>query len=301
MPKRSRQFVILVTVLLPFLAPIQAKALPLFAHRYGFTCQVCHTTVPRLNAFGWAFARNGFRLPNPRRDAVPIAVKVNLTYSSDADPTGLPKAAVDEVEVLTGGNAGPHMNYFIEQYALDGGRPGKTRDAWLQYNAGDRHIRAGQFTLPLPVDPESQRDTQAHYLLYEPLFAPRDGADAYFEDARGNALHLAAFSGGAMAFGAKTLGNFTLYAYRYRSSFLQQGFGVRATTGKLEVVGVDDTAGAFVETHYTFSPAIMAVARYETQQRVVSLVMRPLRNMRFTIEDQITDHHTLNLGWLFAY
>lgn len=54
----------------------------------------------------------------------------------------------------------------------------------------------------------------------------------------------------------------------------------------------------------------MAVARYDRvwdassgaqQQTVLSLVMRPARNMRFTIEDQITDHHTLNLGWLFAY
>ena len=43
-----------------------ARALPVFAHRYGFTCQQCHTTVPHLNAFGAYFLRHGFRLPDAR-------------------------------------------------------------------------------------------------------------------------------------------------------------------------------------------------------------------------------------------
>ena len=322
--------VILVTILAAALASGgRAEALPVFAHRFGLTCQACHTTVPHLNVFGEAFARNGFRLPHPGRQAVPVAVKVNLMYSSDADPGGLPKAIVDEVEILTGGAIGAHLNYFLEQYALDGGVPGRPRDMWLQYNAGDgnMHVRAGQFTLPLPVDPETERDTEAHYLVYDQtvgengfnFFDARLGVEAYSSAANGDGAHLAAFAKvGAMAYAAKTFGNLTLYAYRYQQSFFRQGFGAREHIGKFDLVGVVQqgkdadaaSSGGFIEGHYTFTPALMAVARYDRiwdslsgaqQQTVLSLVMRPARNMRFTLEDQITDHQTLNVGLLFAY
>lgn len=329
----------------------RADALPVFAHRYGLSCQACHTTVPHLNAFGQAFLKNGFRMPGAHSGVVPIAVKVNLAYSSDAED-GLPKAVVDEVELLTGGTIGSKFNYFLEQYAIDGGEPGLPRDAWLQYNSGESHIRAGQFTLPLPVDPETQRDTQAHYLAFDQtvgdnrfaFFDPRVGVDAYVD--RGDlSAHLVAAqssdrqSGNAPA-GAdfmgslsKSLGPATFYAYRYqgqrslggtRDGFYRQGFGAQYDFQKFTLTGVlqhgnDNDPGtgspaassaSFLEGRYAFSGSLAAVARYDrawdalsgTQhQTVLSLMTRPARNMRFTIEDQITDHHTLNLAWLFAY
>lgn len=345
----------LAIVLLACLAPGRAQALPVFAHRFGLSCQACHTTVPHLNGFGEAFLRSGFRLPNPSREALPVAVKVNLAYTSDADPSGLPKAIVDEVELLTAGAAGPHLNYFLEQYAIDGGRPGLPRDAWLQYNADDsRHVRVGEFTLALPVDPETERDTEAHYLVYDQtvggnpfnFFDPRIGIEAYYSAENNDGVHLAAVSSyerqsgnpisgiDLMAYGAKSFGDFTLYAYRYegqrvlngsRDGFFRQALGARQQTGKFELVGVlqngkDSNAGGagtsvrssggFAEAHYAFSGALTAVARYDRSwdalggsqhQTVLTLVTRPARNVRFTLEDQITDHHTLNAGWLFAY
>lgn len=343
--------VILVTILSAALIPGRAQALPVFAHRFGLSCQACHTTVPHLNAFGQAFARNGFRLPDMRQnDAMPVAVKVNLAYTSDSDPSGLPRAIVDEVEILTGGALGNHVNYFLEQYAIDGGRPGLPRDAWVQYNTagGGAHVRAGEFTLPLPVDPETERDTESHYLVYDQavgenpfnFFDPRVGIDAYTGGGDdGNGFHLAALSSydrqsgnpisgiDLMGYGAKSLGRFTLYAYRYQGQrrlggaldeFYREGGGARQVAGKLDLVAVlqhghdthADSSGGFAEAHYAFSPSLMAVARYDRisdslsgaqHQTVFSLVTRPARNMRFTIEDAITDHHTLNLGWLFAY
>lgn len=146
--------------------------MPVFAHRFGFSCQQCHTTVPRLNPFGEFFRSNGFRLSGGR-PVFPVAVKVNLAWSSDADPSGLPKAVVDEVELLAGGSLGNRSSYFIETYAVDGGRPGLPRDAWLAFDlSGDRaatrvRLPAGQWSLPLPVDVESERDTLVHYALYD--------------------------------------------------------------------------------------------------------------------------------------
>ena len=336
-----KTLVIAGLVLLCQQAP-RASALPVFAHRYGLTCQACHTTVPHLNEFGLAFQRNGFRLPGmPMRGASPVAVKVNLAYSSDAEE-GLPKAVVDEVELLTGGNMGRNYNYFLEQYVLDGGVAGRPRDMWLQYNSGNAHVRAGEFTLPLPVDPETERDTEAHYLVYDQtigdnafnFFDAHTGVEAYTRTRGGLEAHAAVFARGAMAYASQSIGDMlTLHAYAYRGSqkmesdndaFSRQGFGVGRSWGKFSALyvvqrGTDTNTGAgagaassggFLETHYVFSPALMAVARSERvsdalageqHQTVFSLVMRPARNMRFTVEDQITDHHTLNAAWLFAY
>lgn len=170
-----------------------ASALPIFAHRYGFSCQQCHSTVPRLNDFGQDFRVNGFRLPYKRNPVLPLAVKVNLAYASAPDVTGLPKAIVEEVELLSGGSIGRSASYLIEQYVIDGGRSGLPRDAWLQFtkvasqdSKGFAGVRIGQFGLPMPVDVESERETLAHYTLYDQtvgsntfnFFDPRIGVDA---------------------------------------------------------------------------------------------------------------------------
>lgn len=40
-----------------------AAAMPNFARKYGLACSACHTTIPRLNEFGFNFRAAGFRLP----------------------------------------------------------------------------------------------------------------------------------------------------------------------------------------------------------------------------------------------
>ncbi|MBV8356207.1 MAG: hypothetical protein JO101_12850, partial [Candidatus Eremiobacteraeota bacterium] len=190
-----------------------ASATPAFAHRYGVTCQTCHTIVPRLNAFGEKFEAAGYRWPGPVavHDAFPVALKSNLAYSSA--PSTLPKYIVDEVEFLVMATAGNHWTYRVEQYAVDGGVPGATRDAYVQYfsdAASAWHddarpafdVKAGQFTLPLPNDPETQRPTENHYAIYDQtvglnpfnFFDDRIGLDAHVS-ARGGELSLLALKG----------------------------------------------------------------------------------------------------------
>jgi hypothetical protein len=41
----------------------KTDAMPMFARKYGVTCNVCHTTIPRLNETGYKFRAAGFRLP----------------------------------------------------------------------------------------------------------------------------------------------------------------------------------------------------------------------------------------------
>ncbi|GAC1659282.1 MAG: hypothetical protein NVS9B12_12230 [Vulcanimicrobiaceae bacterium] len=240
-------------------------AIPVFAHRYALACQTCHTTVPHLNSFGRQFRKGGFSLPNGR-GVFPVAVKVNLAFGTDKDPTGLPKAIVDEVELLSGGTLGKNTNYFLEQYVIDGGRPGLTRDAWLQFHSATGSTKIGQFELPLPVEVESERDTLTHYALYDQtvgintfnFFDPRMGVDASFGSDDGLLVHLLALhaydrqtptprSGiDVMASVSKTSGGFTLQTYRYQGQrhfsvadrFWRQGYALSMQSGKADVTAV---------------------------------------------------------------
>ncbi|MBV8332575.1 MAG: hypothetical protein JO192_07575 [Candidatus Eremiobacteraeota bacterium] len=158
--------------------PRPAAAVPIFAHQYGVSCRKCHTVIPHLNAFGAAFLANGDRIPGVAPGpAFPIAMKTNLVVSSaDQGPgpngQGLPKAIVDEIELFTAGAIGPRASYLVEQYLVDGGEPGYLRDAWVTDRVNPWtarvpvQVQAGSFTLPLPVDPETFRETYQDYTPY---------------------------------------------------------------------------------------------------------------------------------------
>jgi hypothetical protein len=156
-----------------------ADAIPLFAHQYGVTCEKCHSVIPHLNEFGAAFMAAGDRIPGVKPGpAFPLSAKANLVDSTEnqgsgPNGAGLPKAIVDEIELFTTGAIGDRATYFVEQYAVDGGEPGLTRDAWINDRVNPWQARlpvyaqAGSFTLPLPVDPETFRDSYAGYSLFE--------------------------------------------------------------------------------------------------------------------------------------
>jgi hypothetical protein len=210
-------------------------------------------------------------------------VKTQLTYESAGagDSQPLPKAIVDEVEVLSAGSIGRNTSYYFEQYVVDGGLPGRSRDIWVKFdryaNANDPigpafHAKLGQFTLPLPVDPETQRPTLASYLLYDQtvgrnpfdLFDPQIGADlSYTDDRDGFEAHLDALQAYARESGipisgvdfmgtvSKSLGGgVTAYAYRFQGrqnispqpdGFYRQAFGLGYERGKFGAVGIVQT------------------------------------------------------------
>ncbi|MFN2459575.1 MAG: hypothetical protein ABR591_02610 [Candidatus Velthaea sp.] len=272
MTRRIRILLTAFSITLAALRGQPAAALPLFAHEYGLSCQKCHSAIPALNQFGRAFLATGYRLekvqPGP---AFPVSLKINLAYTSEPDP-GLPRAAVDEIEFLTGGRIGSRVNYFLEHYAVDGGVPGTTREAWVNYWIGadaariPMSVRAGQFTLPLPVDPESFRETANHYAVFDQtvgrnpfrFFEPKAGVSVHagrFD--RGLSLDVSALRGhdvqsGLPAAGTdlmtalhQTLGRFEVTAYRYAGRrdiapgtadgsdrFTRTGFGLRYERGR---------------------------------------------------------------------
>ncbi len=167
--------VVLVALAVLAARPAPALAIPLFAHQYDVTCQKCHSVIPHLNEFGAAFMAAGDRIPGVEPGpAFPLSTKANLLDSSEnqgdgPNGAGLPKAIVDEIEVFTSGAIGTRASYFVEQYVVDGGEHGLLRDGWVsdRVNPWDAkipvYVQGGSFTLPLPVDPETFRDTYVDY------------------------------------------------------------------------------------------------------------------------------------------
>ena len=159
---RTWSLTFIISVSLAAALSARASALPIFAHRYGFSCQQCHTTVPNLNAFGKYFLRHGFRLPGGARGTLPIAVKTEITYNSsgtgDTDEPGgapqpLPKLLVDEIEVLSAGSIGRNTSYYLEQYVVDDGLPGQPRDMWVELRQVRSRRRPDRPHVPRQVRP----------------------------------------------------------------------------------------------------------------------------------------------------
>jgi hypothetical protein len=246
-------------VLFSVLGMGRAEAIPVFAHRYGLTCQACHTVVPHLTPFGETFLANGYRIPGMKpKPAFPVSIRVEVNYASAgaADPDDvkgpLPKTIVNEVEFLMGGSVGKRGSYWIEPYAVDGGFPGVVRDAWYaqRLTPDGFHfpvaVRAGQFTLPLPLDPETFRETTQPYAIWSQTAG--GNPFNFFDTKMGVELELGnpsrelgatlSFLKGAdtqsglhaqgtdtMATFERDLGDFRLTAYRYDGTRPIEGYG----------------------------------------------------------------------------
>ena len=271
--------------------PLPAPGIPIFAHQYDLTCEKCHSVIPHLNAFGAAFMANGYRIPGVQPGpAFPLAAKANLVDSSEKqgsgpDGAGLPKAIVDELELFSAGAIGRRASYLVEQYAVDGGMPGLTRDAWVTDRVNPwqaripLYVQAGSFTLSLPVDPETFRDTYAGYTLYEQtvgtnsfnFFDPKIGARLSVGDPlRGLSGQFFAGPGhdrqsglpttgtDTMGYVQDAIGPLTLSAYRYQGvrptaagadAFWRTGYGLvyeqwgRLSSETVLQTGWDSTCG----------------------------------------------------------
>ncbi len=247
-----------------------AAAIPVFAHRYGLTCQACHTEVPHLTPFGEVFLANGYRLPGIQpKPAFPVAVRIETNYASAgaADPDEakgtLPKTIVNEIELLVGGGAGSRGSYWVEPYLVDGGFPGLVRDAWIADRLTPDHsrvpvvARAGQFSLPLPLDPETFRETTQPYAIWSlggggnpfTFFGPKQGVQlAAGNPARGLGATVSVLRGadtqsGLPSLGVDTMetlqrdiGGLSLSLYRYDGSRPLAGYGFNNTQFFSDVV-----------------------------------------------------------------
>jgi hypothetical protein len=65
-----------------------ALAIPAFARKYGFNCNMCHVAFPKLNDWGQRFRDNGYQIPGQQgleksvfESGIPLAVRTTTGYS----------------------------------------------------------------------------------------------------------------------------------------------------------------------------------------------------------------------------
>jgi len=65
-----------------------AQAIPAFARKYGFNCNMCHAGFPKLNDWGQRFRDNGYQIPGQQGQeksvfeaGIPLAIRTTAGYS----------------------------------------------------------------------------------------------------------------------------------------------------------------------------------------------------------------------------
>lgn len=172
-PNRCVLAAVLVVILAVFGG--RCSATPFFARQLNMACSACHNGFPRLNAFGFAFRANNFRLPGDSastpliwKKTVPLAVQVKPTWTQFQP--GSFKVQFTETQLLGGGLVGPRTSLYLHHgWYLDAKpQPFPTWEFWVQQVLDERSglmLKAGQFELPLAYSPEISKTTIAYPVI----------------------------------------------------------------------------------------------------------------------------------------
>ncbi len=164
----------------------QVNAIPAFARKYQFSCQVCHTpAMPRLKAYGDDFAGAGFRLADveaPRYFVpvgddklsllreVPLALRFEgfLSYNYDDEKNadfGVPWG----LKLLSGGEISKKLSYYFYFFMGERGEIAGIEDAFIMYHdlfGSGVNISFGQFQACDPLYKRELRYTLEDYKIY---------------------------------------------------------------------------------------------------------------------------------------
>jgi hypothetical protein len=111
----------LVSAALSILFSESAFAIPAFARKYGFNCNMCHVAFPKLNDFGQRFRDNGYQIPGQAgleqtvfETAVPIAVRTTAGYSMYSSHDGTTAAFhLFGLDLLAAGVLHKNISFFF--------------------------------------------------------------------------------------------------------------------------------------------------------------------------------------------
>jgi hypothetical protein len=210
--------------------PRQARAIPAFARKYRVSCMQCHAPVPRLNAFGEAFAANGFEFAvgEPPRDTIgtgdallrmqndlPLAIRFDAYVRAQNKPAG-GQNSIDlqtpwVIKFLSGGQVSDKVSYYMYFLLGERGEVAGLEDAYVQFTdvlESGVSLIVGQFQVS---DPLFKRELRLEYEDYQPyrvrvgltaadltydrglmaLWSPREGTDLAVEVVAGRGLNAA--------------------------------------------------------------------------------------------------------------
>ncbi len=136
----------------------EAEAIPAFARKYRTSCTTCHLAIPRRNAFGEAFRRNGYQIPGGDEryiksepislgadawkdmwpdavypgsipESIPFSAYVHQRFVFEPPKDHREFDAPHEFELLVGGTLGRNIGFFGEWVFFEKGKnaPGLKR------------------------------------------------------------------------------------------------------------------------------------------------------------------------------
>ncbi|MFQ5639319.1 MAG: hypothetical protein ACE5IR_15150 [bacterium] len=198
--KGLKLFILLLTTSGVVFCANRIEAIPAFARKYGTSCSTCHVVIPKLNAFGKAFRLNGYRFPkealeqlaekpvplggepqkklHPKKaiypGAIPGTVPLAIRLESDVNinPASVVKSDFrlpHEVEILSGGNLGESISFFVYFQLYNDGELGGLKFAFFQFDSpfGNNPIfnmRMGQIEPAVVPFTRYRRITMEDYL-----------------------------------------------------------------------------------------------------------------------------------------
>jgi hypothetical protein len=157
-------------------------AIPLFAMRYHFACEQCHTVIPELNSFGKAFMAAGLQLPLPKHGTTGVAIRYQLQYQ--VNPVNSRRYTPGGI-LLTNWDIGAVSAFVHYNLGAQGGPAGMYLGFLTTYNSHTATLyTGGLFELPLWQSPGQRLDSLQQYGYYGahvglndlPLSSPRWGA-----------------------------------------------------------------------------------------------------------------------------
>jgi len=169
---------------LSLLALVQAAAaIPAFARKYGYSCEVCHAPIPHLKAFGMEFMANGYRVPDkePPRSRVdtgdptlllqrdlPLAMRFDaaLRYApNDAAATSDFHAPL-AMKILSGGLISDKISYYTYFLMSEDAKVVGLEDTYLSFREVfglPVGVVFGQYRVTDPIVPSETRLTFQGY------------------------------------------------------------------------------------------------------------------------------------------
>lgn len=161
-------------------------AIPAFARKYGYSCDVCHAPIPHLKAFGEEFAGNGYRIPDkePPRATIdtgdpllllqrdlPLAARIDSALSYESAGSVKPDLRVPFVmKIMSGGTIAPLISYYAYFLLTEDSRIVGLEDAFLSFKdvfGLPVSIVLGQYSVADPVKPSELRMTFEGYRIYK--------------------------------------------------------------------------------------------------------------------------------------
>ncbi len=129
-------------------------AMPPFAQAYGMDCQVCHTVVPALNAYGRYVQRTGYASLDPGtiHRADPLWVGENPFYDTQ-DPNEPHRIQWGNLAIHAAGYIGTDWTFHAQQWVSSADQGGFTDTLWVTYNNlfhRDGHLFIGKLEPPAP-------------------------------------------------------------------------------------------------------------------------------------------------------